>query len=428
MTVSSPDAIAAYNQGRDPSRLALKLQAMSGNPFTFLRGTAHLFHQRMSELAIAPDGPATWICGDLHLENFGTYLASNGLTYFDVNDFDECCLAPCPWDILRLSTSILVAAPLYGIKRAAAIALATQAIASYRTELATGKPRWIERKTADGVIGELIDKLRHRDPEKFVNKRTTDKRAETLDTSLPKMQAVVSKEEREQVRQFVESRTVGAKGPQEFKFLDVAYRIAGTGNLGVCRYVVLAQTVAEPERKLLLDLKGTLPSSVTAISRATQPAWNNEAQRVVAVQNLAQVLPPALLQAVTFGGQSFVFKELQPTSDRLDLDEVAKDPAEFAAVIIHHGGTHGLGPPPRLGAPDLGPLRRARGLCAGQGRTKGNPAGCPGNGKINARRLGELLRGLQRRRVCQHHAAPRQDQGRRSGLSASVKVCASAFR
>ncbi|MDO9384895.1 MAG: DUF2252 family protein [Hyphomicrobiaceae bacterium] len=337
MTAASPEIIAAYNAGRDPSRLALKLVAMRDNPFSFLRGTAHLFHQRMAEAGIDTGGPPTWICGDLHLENFGTYLASNGLTYFDINDFDECALAPCSWDILRLATSLLVAAPLYDIKRAAAVALATQAIAAYRNELATGKPRWIERKTADGVIGDLIDSLRHRNPEKFVQKRTVDKRSQALDTALPKMQAVMSGQERRQVSGFIESRTVGAKGPQEFRFLDVAYRIAGTGSLGVCRYVVLAETLTDPSRKLLLDLKGTLPSSVQPVSGISQPPWNNEAHRVVAVQNLAQVLPPGLLQAVSFGGQSFVFKELQPTSDRLDLDEVAKDADQFSRTITTMG-------------------------------------------------------------------------------------------
>lgn len=333
---SSHELIAAYNQGRDASRLALKLLAMRGNAFSFLRGTAHLFHQRMAENKIDPGGPASWICGDLHLENFGTYLASNGLTYFDLNDFDECALAPCSWDILRLTSSILVAGPTIGIDRAAAIAFATQAIAAYRTELATGKPRWIERKTADGVIGDLIESLRHRDPQKFVTKRTTNKRGEALDTALPKMQPVMSKIEREQVRDFIQSRTVGAKGRQAYKFLDVAYRIAGTGSLGICRYVVLAELI-EDGRKLLLDLKLTLPSCVAAVSTAKQPAWNNESHRVVAVQNAAQILPPALLQAVTFGGRSFVFKELQPTSDRLDLRAAAKDPARFADAITSMG-------------------------------------------------------------------------------------------
>jgi uncharacterized protein (DUF2252 family) len=337
MSMRASEIIAAYNAGRDPSRLALKLKAMRDNPFSFLRGTAHLGHRRTSEAGVATAGPPAWNCGDLHLENFGTYLAGNGLTYFDINDFDECALAPCSWDIVRLATSILIAAPLYKIKRTTAVAHATQAITSYCSELASGKPRWIERKTADGVIGALMESLRHRDAAKFVQKRTTSKRAEILDTGLPKMQPVTAKAERQQIRDFIQSRSASANGPQAYKFFDVAYRIAGTGSLGVCRYVVLVEVLGEAGRKALLDLKVTLPSSLATVSDATQPAWNNEAERVVAIQNLAQVLPPALLQAVVFAERAFVFKELQPSSDRLDLDEVAKDAGEFAATVSTMG-------------------------------------------------------------------------------------------
>ena len=37
-----------------------------------------------------------WIHGDLRVENFGTYMNSEGLLVFDVNDFDEAYLGPYP--------------------------------------------------------------------------------------------------------------------------------------------------------------------------------------------------------------------------------------------------------------------------------------------------------------------------------------------
>ncbi|MEL4474635.1 DUF2252 family protein, partial [Shewanella algae] len=75
--------------GREPERLQRKFGAMRADSFRFLRGSAHLFYDRMMEHGLAPEGPSTWICGDLHTENFGTYLGDNELTYFDANDFDE---------------------------------------------------------------------------------------------------------------------------------------------------------------------------------------------------------------------------------------------------------------------------------------------------------------------------------------------------
>ena len=47
-----------------------------------------------------------WIRGDLHAENFGTYLAGDGIFVFDVNDFDEAYLGHFTWDIKRMVASV----------------------------------------------------------------------------------------------------------------------------------------------------------------------------------------------------------------------------------------------------------------------------------------------------------------------------------
>lgn len=335
MTADAVALITTYNDGRAKSRLALKYKAMRDNPFSFLRGTAHLFHQRLRETGVDSGGPGAWISGDLHLENFGTYLGNNGLTYFDVNDFDECALAPCSWDLLRLVTSILVAAPAYKLQRSDAVALAGEAIERYRSELAGGKPRWIERRTADGAIGDLIDGLKHRDAAKFVLKRTVGKRGDKLDTASDKMEAVTNTTERKAVTTFVSGLAPQAGGTAHHKVLDVAYRIAGTGSLGIPRYVVLVeQTGADGKpAKALLDLKFSLPSSVAPASKLAQPDLGSEAQRIVTVQTLAQAIPPHLLQAVSVGAKPFVLKELQPSADRLDLATLAADKARITQAI-----------------------------------------------------------------------------------------------
>ncbi|OZA06915.1 MAG: hypothetical protein B7X95_00770, partial [Methylophilaceae bacterium 17-44-8] len=71
--------VLTYNEGRDPERLQMKLAAMQRNPFTFLRGACHLFYEDWHTQLNALKSPNAWICGDLHLENFGTYKAENGL-------------------------------------------------------------------------------------------------------------------------------------------------------------------------------------------------------------------------------------------------------------------------------------------------------------------------------------------------------------
>ena len=65
--------ILTQNQGRDPERLQRKYAAMRRDPFTFLRGTCHLFYADWPQTSPLNDAPATWLCGDIHFENFGSY-------------------------------------------------------------------------------------------------------------------------------------------------------------------------------------------------------------------------------------------------------------------------------------------------------------------------------------------------------------------
>ena len=49
---------------------------------------------------------AIWVHGDLHVENFGTYLNSDGRLVFDINDFDEAYLGHFTWDLRRFAASL----------------------------------------------------------------------------------------------------------------------------------------------------------------------------------------------------------------------------------------------------------------------------------------------------------------------------------
>ena len=44
-----------------------------------------------------------WIHGDLHAENFGTYMNAYGQLVFNVNDFDEAYVGPFTWDLQAAS-------------------------------------------------------------------------------------------------------------------------------------------------------------------------------------------------------------------------------------------------------------------------------------------------------------------------------------
>jgi len=93
----------------DPLAFRSKFRKMAADPGSFYRGTACLFY---SDVAAQKDPWADertsriWIQGDLHAENFGTYMDGDGILVFDVNDFDEAYLGHFTWDLRRMAASI----------------------------------------------------------------------------------------------------------------------------------------------------------------------------------------------------------------------------------------------------------------------------------------------------------------------------------
>ncbi|MBS1935367.1 MAG: DUF2252 family protein, partial [Bacteroidetes bacterium] len=84
--------------------------------------------------------------------------------------------------------------------------------------------------------------------------------------------------------------------------------------------------------------KQAKPSSVQPYLKIKQPSWNSEAERVVGVQQRMQNVPPALLGTAVFKKDTFVIKELQPTSDKIDF-LLIKDRYKDIAQVIHDMAT-----------------------------------------------------------------------------------------
>jgi hypothetical protein len=103
---------------------------------------------------------AVLACGDLHLENFASYKGDNRLVYFDVNDFDESCVAPVCFDLVRFLASVLVAARPLKLRDNAAMKLVDAFLDTYASNIADTKPRWMERSLAPGRSGPCCEPSR----------------------------------------------------------------------------------------------------------------------------------------------------------------------------------------------------------------------------------------------------------------------------
>ena len=309
-----------FNHGRDTEMLKLKYKKLASDQFSFFRGTCHLFYEDLPQDALFNHAPLTWICGDLHLENFGSYKGDNRLVYFDINDFDEAVLAPCTWDLVRFITSIIVGSHAIGINDEEALHLSEIYLKTYTQNLADGKARTVERKTAKNLVKDLLKSLRKRERSKFLDKFTKEKNGKRKLAIDNKRVTKATDTEQKKVRGLIEHWHHTTNQHRDFyQILDIEKRIAGNSSLGLERYIILIAGYGSPDENYVLDLKETPTNSLKPYLQITQPEWENPAARVVAIQNCFQGIAPALLEAINDGEKSYVLKELQPEKDKVHL-------------------------------------------------------------------------------------------------------------
>ena len=327
------ERILAFNKDRLPDIVQLKYVGMAENVYRFYRGTCHLFYEDFCKAEQIPESPLTWICGDLHMENYGSYKGDNRLVYFDLNDFDESVLAPCLWEVARMLTSIFIAFDNLGIKAEKATKMADVYLETYSARLSTGKALSIDPRIASGIVCAFLTKADQRKQKDLVKKLTiqrkhrlclmTDERHFSIDNE------VYKKELSQFINHWMESSIAKE---HNYKVIDCAFRIAGTGSIGVKRYMFLLES-KKNGKYLLVDMKQSKPSSVQPYLHVKQPEWQTESVRITQIKQRMQNISVALLGTGMFKGDSYVIQEMQPTEDRINF-ELIKNRSEDIRLVI----------------------------------------------------------------------------------------------
>ncbi|GAC1590712.1 MAG: DUF2252 family protein [Hymenobacter sp.] len=332
MAESAAAFLLRYDIGRVAELLPIRYQRMQADAFTFFRGSAPLYYARFGNDPRLLACPSGWLCGDAHVENFGSYRGDNDLVYFDLNDFDEALCGPLLWDVGRLAVSVVLAGAHFGLTPAERQAGARELLSVYAAALATGKSYLLERATATGVVLHLLKHVAHRTPRTLLKGRALRRHGWHLHHS-PTLIPLPSQEQAA-VQDAVEAWRRAQDVPPTGPVLDVAQRVAGVGSLGVSRYAVLAEHLNPRKLPVLLDLKLALPAAPSRCGGAAKPpGWTSQAQRVVQAQTWLQAVPPALLQAMELRGQPFVLRALQPEADKLDFVNHKHGKAAFLAAL-----------------------------------------------------------------------------------------------
>ncbi|HET6531822.1 MAG TPA: DUF2252 domain-containing protein [Actinoplanes sp.] len=159
------------SMARDPAAFRRKFRKMAASPFAFYRGSASLFYADQTgdyrdDSFLDDRTSRVWIHGDLHAENFGTYMNSSGQLVFNVNDFDEAYVGPFSWDLKRFAASVALIAYAKALSDDVITGLVSTFARSYLTELraiAAGGDDAIGSITlqnATGVLREVLQRAR----------------------------------------------------------------------------------------------------------------------------------------------------------------------------------------------------------------------------------------------------------------------------
>ena len=325
------ERIEAFNKSLLQDKVKLKYKLMAANAYRFYRGTCHLFYEDLSTQASFPSSPQTWICGDLHLENFGSYKANNRFVYFDQNDFGESILAPSAWELVRMITSIFVA---FEKEENKVREWAELYLDTYCDTLTGGKEKHIEARLANGIVKSFLERISKRTSKQLLRKQVIKKkRRNYLFIDNRKYFSLEDSLKAELLDHLKKWISVKSRKLTEYEVEDVAFRVAGTGSLGVKRYVFLLHNLKRRNSFLLLDMKESRPSSLQKYVSIPQPVWASNAEREVAIQLRMQDAAVALTDTIQFRDDFFVIQELQPAEDKIDMTLLVDREKDIRCII-----------------------------------------------------------------------------------------------
>ena len=345
--------IARSMRGRIPSLVTLKYERMLASPFGFFRGAVPVM---AADLAALPNtGIISQICGDAHVRNLGAYAAPDGRLIFDINDFDETCAAPFEWDLKRMATSLVLAGRENGQKPSAcrdavhilalhyrrlATALARMPVielARYQVHrLRAGHPRI--RCAAQGRARNSAQHARplhggDEDATKQDARGAVSKNEPPLLTPLPLAQA------RAVLASFARYRN--SLLPERRHFLDqyvpvdVAFKVVGTGSVGLRDYLVYLEGNGEND-PLFLQIKeepGSAYAPYLTVHGAASHAATHQGQRVAEGQHAMQWQSDPFLGWTTIANRDYLVRQLNDHKASVDLEELRGGGlAEYAAV------------------------------------------------------------------------------------------------
>jgi uncharacterized protein (DUF2252 family) len=371
---SALDLLARSMHGRVPALIQLKYKLMTASPFGYFRGAVPVM---AADLAVLPStGIVCQLCGDAHVRNLGAFAAPDGRLVFDINDFDETIRGPFEWDLKRMAASLVLAGRGSGHKEASACQAVEKFVARYAAQMRAfarmpslevgryqvhrlGQVEPVldallkaERATALHTLEQLTEPTSSsikKNPPDFAQhftklgapslrlasgarvgnlKSTSDwiKNGEHRFKEIkPNLTRVTGRQA---------AAVLAALGPYRqmlepqrqhllslYRPVDVAFKIVGTGSVGLRDYCVYFEGNG-PADPLFLQIKEEPASAYAPYLPDAAPPHHN-GQRVAEGQKAMQVQSDPFLGWTHFAGRDYLVRQLNDHKGSINLEDLA---------------------------------------------------------------------------------------------------------
>jgi uncharacterized protein (DUF2252 family) len=339
----------ASMKGRVPALVELKYQLMAMSPFAYFRGAVPVMAYDLS--LVSNTGIVSQLCGDAHVRNLGAFAGPDGRLEFDINDFDETIVGPFEWDVKRMATSLVLAGRGAGAKNVNCREAATIFLDKYRTtmltfarmpvlEVARFKVHRLRSVSTVGGILRMAERatpmhtlltLTEREDGTTATKSKTQEKAgrvfRTIPPNLTRVKGALAEKVVGSLETYAESLLRERKHfLAQYRPLDVAFKVVGTGSVGLRDYCVYMEGNGARD-PLFLQIKEETTSGyapyVGRVNGGSNRRGNfHQGRRVVEGSRAMQLQSDPFLGWTTMEGRDYLVRQLNDHKASIQVEDL----------------------------------------------------------------------------------------------------------
>jgi uncharacterized protein (DUF2252 family) len=339
-------------RGRVPALVPIKYDRMAASPFGFFRGAVPVM---ACDLSLGPNtGIHTQLCGDAHVRNLGAFAAADGRLVFDINDFDETIRGPFEWDVKRLAASLILAGREAGAKNGLCHDATRAFLARYRTAMHTfaqmpvlelahfqvHRLHTVEPVSQILRLAERATPLHNLEALTIPGTGSHPRIFKTIDPILTRVHGDLARHILDSLNPYAETLQPERRHfLAQYTPLDVAFKIVGTGSVGLRDYCIYMQGNGSKDPLFLQVKEETLSAYASYLGEQREP--NHQGRRVVEGQRAMQFQSDPFLGYTTIQGRDFLVRQLNDHKAAVEMSELkSAGLLEYATVCgetLAHG-------------------------------------------------------------------------------------------